>query len=192
MASISVNRSDLFPPTTVVGVYPVGAQNPGNPPTAASITTGTVASDGSLSITNAGISSYTGYVVAAQVGGVWNYARVRSTLDISDTGTAAGTGNTTSGSASLSSVSATQGAFAVGQRITGPGIPAGTFLIGGSGASWTMSAKATATASGVALVAYGASAPVATVGGETRPANTTGWRGKVAQRRAAIGTQVYP
>lgn len=191
MATVSLTRPDLFPNGTVVGIYPAAAKNPGQPPTAAAIASGTVASD-NLSVTNAGILSYTSYVAAAQVGGVWVYANLRSTLDITDTGTATGTGNTTSGSASLSSVSASSGAFAIGQRVTGPGIPAGAHLIGGSGASWTMSDKATATASGVALVAYGASAPVATTGAATRPANTSKWRAQVAQRRAALGTQVYP
>jgi hypothetical protein len=103
---------------TTVGVYPADSQTP-NAPGAAAIATGVVAADGSLSITNAGILSGTTYLCAAQVGGVWQAARARSTLDTFDAGTATGTATTVSGSPNLSSVSASAGAFAVGQLITG-------------------------------------------------------------------------
>jgi hypothetical protein len=90
-------------------------------------------------------------------------------------------------------VTATTGAFAVGQRITGPGIPPGTFLIDNpSAGTFTMSDKATATATGVALVAYGASPPAVPsdsgVGAKAVPVATSKWRAKVLQRRNLAGT----
>lgn len=61
------------------------------------------------------------------------------------------TASTTSGSPSLTSVVCTTGALAVGESITGTGIPAGATVISvGSGIA-TLSANATATGSAVAL-----------------------------------------
>jgi hypothetical protein len=172
---------------TTVGVYPADSQTP-NAPGAAAIATGVVAADGSLSITNAGILSGTTYLCAAQVGGVWQAARARSTLDTFDAGTATGTATTVSGSPNLSSVSASTGAFAVGQIITGPGIPPQTRLFSGSGASWVMTAAATASAT-VAVVAYGARVPVAVLGLTVNPQTpSTGWAARLRQRRATAGT----
>lgn len=189
MATVLLNRSDTFPVGTTVGVYPYGAQNDDQPPRAASIATAVVASDGSLTVTSGSLSSLTRYVCGAQVGSTWRYLVARSTLDTFDKGSATGTATTTSGSAALSSVSATTGAFAIGQRVTGPGIPPGTFLIGGSGGAWTMSAAATASASGVSIEAHGARVPVAVLGAAVLP-QTQGsrWRARVMQRRSAIGT----
>jgi hypothetical protein len=85
MPTVSINRSDLFPVGTVVGVYPASAQRrgqvPQGPPTASVIATGTVDAAGALSVTNAGILSYTDYVFYALVNGEHRYARCRSTLD---------------------------------------------------------------------------------------------------------------
>jgi hypothetical protein len=189
MASVTLNRPDLYPAGTTVGVYPAGAKQSGQAPGAAVIATGVTDSAGALSVTNAGILSGTQYVCWASVGGENRYAFVRSTLDTFDTGRATGTGNTTSGSAALASVTATTGAFAIGQRIVGPGIPPGTFLIAGSGASWTMSDKATATASGVALEGHGARVPAAVLGATAVPSRqATGWRAQLLQRRSITGT----
>jgi hypothetical protein len=144
MATVTIARSDLFPVGTTVGIYPAGAFPPANQvpsaPGAAAIASAAVAANGTLTVTDAGILSYTRYVAAANVGGTWVYARCRSTLDAFDYGRALGTGDTVSGSTALANVVATSGAFAVGQRISGPGIPGGTFLRAGSGASWTMTA----------------------------------------------------
>lgn len=63
-------------------------------------------------------------------------------------------------------------AFQAGQVITGPGIPAGTRILSVSGDTLTLSAAATATASQVALTAYGARA----------------WSAVVRRRRVAMGT----
>jgi hypothetical protein len=172
MPTLTVNRSDVFPVGTTVAVIPEGGVYPGNPQTGASIATGVVAADGSLSITNAGILSYTTYGLYANVGGEHRYLRARSTLDVHDGGTATGIATTTSGSPNLTTVSATTGAFVIGQTITGPGIPAGTRLKSGSGASWVMDANATASAIGVSVSAYGANDPCA----------------KIKRSRAAIGT----
>jgi hypothetical protein len=193
MATITLARSDLFPVGTVVGIYPDGSMPPGtqasSAPGAASIATGTVAADGTLTVTNASVASYTRYLAAASVASVWNYCRVRSTLDVFDYGRAVGTGDTVSGSAALANVVATTGAFAVGQRISGPGIPGGTFLIAGSGAAWTMSATATATGTTVALEGNGAQVPAANLGATAIPSRVrTGWAAQLRQRRQIAGT----
>jgi hypothetical protein len=82
-------------------------------------------------VTNAGILQGADYVASAQVGGIWRYVKLRSTLDVTDTGSAAGTGSTTSSSAVVTSPVATSGAFAVGQRISTVAagvIPPGTYI----------------------------------------------------------------
>lgn len=61
-----------------------------------------------------------------------------------------GTGNTTNGSPTVSSVSSTR--FANGQLVTGTGIPAGTTVSSGGGtATLTLSANATATNTGITI-----------------------------------------
>ena len=171
VATLTCSRSDLFPPTTVVDVLPFGG-DVGGTPKGTVLAQGTVDAAGALSITDSDIVSGKRYVLYASVGGQHRFAHARSTLDLHDGGTATGTGDTTSGDATLANVTATAGAFQIGQTITGPGIPGGTTLISGSGADWEMSAAATANGTGVALKAYGAYA----------------WRAKVRRRRAAIGT----
>lgn len=188
MPTLTIARSDLWPVGTTVGVYNGDSLSPAGAPGGAAIATGTVDAAGSLSITNAAILAGTTYVCAASVNGTWQAARARSTLDTFDAGTAAGTATTSSGSPNLTSVSASSGAFAVGQIITGPGIPGETRLISGSGASWVMSAAATASAT-VAVVAYGARVPVAVLGQTVGPQTQgTGWRARVSQRRVTAGT----
>lgn len=195
MATVTLRRSDIFPVGTSVGIYPAASQrrgqNPPGPPTAAAIASATVDAAGLLTVTNAGILSYTQYVAYALVSGEHRYANLRSTLDIYDTGRATGTGDTTNTSAALANVSAATGAFAIGQRVSGPGIPPGTFLIAGSGASWTMSDKATASAT-VSIEGHGASPAIAGgpggIGAQLQPVGVTRWRAQVMQRRAAIGT----
>jgi hypothetical protein len=172
MATLTCARSDLFPPGTTVSVRPFGSNVGGGVPKGQELASGTVAAGGSLSITDSDIVSGKKYVLTAEVGGERRYVVARSTLDLHDGGTAIGTGDTTEDDATLATVTASSGAFQIGQTITGPGIPPGTTLVSGSGADWEMSAAATATASGVALKAYGAYA----------------WRAKVRRRRAAIGT----
>jgi hypothetical protein len=197
MATVTLARSDAFPVGTTVGIYPAPSQRAGSAgpqaPTAAAIATAVVDAAGNLSVTNAGILQGADYVAAASVNGTWQYVRARSTLDKTDAGTGIGVGDTSSGSAALANVAASSGAFAIGQRITGPGIPPGTYLVSGSGASWTMSDKATATALGVALQAEGATPAV--TGGKhggsgqsVVPVTPTRWRARVQQRRAAAGT----
>jgi hypothetical protein len=193
MATVTIARSDLFPVGTTVGIYPAGAFPPANQtpsaPGAAAIASAAVAANGTLTVTDAGILSYTRYVAAANVGGTWVYARCRSTLDAFDYGRALGTGDTVSGSTALANVVATSGAFAVGQRISGPGIPGGTFLRAGSGAAWTMTAPATATGTTVALEGNGAQVPAANLGATVIPSRIrTGWQAQLAQRRSIAGT----
>jgi hypothetical protein len=135
MATVTLRRSDLFPVGTTVSIYPAQAQRAGSsspqPPTAAAIASAAVDAAGLLTVTNAGIVQGTDYVASAQVNGVWQYARLRSTLDVTDTGSASGTGTTTSGSAVVTSPVASSGAFAVGQRISTVAagvIPPGTYI----------------------------------------------------------------
>jgi hypothetical protein len=135
MATVSLARSDAFPVGTVVGIYPAQSQRAGSSspqaPTSAVIASGTVDAAGNLSVTNAGILQGADYVAAAQVGGVWTYVRLRSTLDVADRGSASGTGTTASGSPIVTSPVATSGAFAVGQRISTVAagiIPPGTLV----------------------------------------------------------------
>jgi hypothetical protein len=88
MATVTLNRSDLFPVGTLVGIYPGNSrpQAKDGPPTSAVIASGTVDAAGALSVTNAGILSYTTYQAYANVGGEHRYARLRSTLDAQTTG----------------------------------------------------------------------------------------------------------
>jgi hypothetical protein len=154
-----------------VSVRPFGSKRDGQAPCGAELASGTVDSGGALSITDSDIVSGTRFELYALVGSEHRYAAARSTLDIFDAGSAVGTGDTNSTTA-LSNVAATSGAFQIGQRITGPGIPSGTRLVSGSGASWVMSAAATATATGVALKADSAYV----------------WQARLRRRRALIGT----
>jgi hypothetical protein len=83
MPTVTLSRSDLFPVGTSVGIYPGNSrpQNADGPPTSSVIASGTVDAAGNLSVTNAGILSYTTYVAYAQVNGEHRYARLRSTVD---------------------------------------------------------------------------------------------------------------
>jgi hypothetical protein len=189
VATITAARSDIFPVGTSVGAYPGNARQPGQAASAAAIASATVAADGTLTITDAGILSLTPYVLYASVGGEHRYLRARSTLDVFDRGTAVGTADTTNGSASLANVTASSGAFAVGQRINGAGIPSGTRLISGSGNAWVMSATATATASTVPVVTDGGRAPAANLGATAIPSRvSTPWQVQLRQRRSVAGT----
>src|SRR5690348_12658146 len=69
-------------------------------------------------------------------------------------GTVTPTGNTTNASASVTSVSSLTG-LAVGQSITGTGIPASTTIVSLSGTTLTLSANATATNTGTTLTSVG-------------------------------------
>lgn len=172
MATVTLRRSDLFPVATSVGIYPAGAKIPDHVPVGSAIASAAVDAAGVLNVSNAGILSGRAHVAYALVAGEHRYATVRSTVDVFDAGTVAGTGDTTNGSATVSSTTVSLGAFQAGMRITGPGIPAGTFILTVSGATLTLSAAATATASTVVLRGDGAYA----------------WRARLRRRRVAMGT----
>lgn len=172
MATVALSRSDRFPVGTSVGIYAAGAARDSAPPTAAAIASGTVDAAGALSVANAGIVAGASYVAYAAVNGEHRYVTARTTADTFDAGGAAGTGTTSSGSKSVTSVSASSGSFREGQIITGPGIPPQTRIDSVSGNTLTLDAAATASAVGVALVAYGAFTP----------------RARGRRRRAAAGT----
>src|SRR4051794_6736303 len=85
MANITVNRSDLFPVGTSVGLYPRSSsraheRNPDGsavgPPWGTATETATVAAGGSLTFTTA--AANTGYIAYAQVGGQHRELRVSS------------------------------------------------------------------------------------------------------------------
>src|SRR5687768_5903004 len=101
MATVTLRRSDIFPVGTTVGIYPARAQRFGQAPTAAVVASAAVDAAGLLTVTDAGILSYTGYVAYALVGSEHRYARLRSTLDVHDAGTAVGTCDTTDTSVAL-------------------------------------------------------------------------------------------
>lgn len=82
MATVSISRSDLFPVGQSVGIYPRPSRRNEAPPTSAAVASGTVDAAGNLSVTNAGILSYTAYVAYALVNGEHRYAQLRSTLDV--------------------------------------------------------------------------------------------------------------
>lgn len=156
---------------TSVGAYPDGPVTDGAP-SGAAIASATVAADGSLTITDAGVGSGKAYICAAQVSGTWRKARARSTLDIYDAGTFTATGDTTSGSETIENASASAGTIQAGMRISGIGIPANTYILTVSSGTLVLTAKATANGTGVTLRGDGAYA----------------WRARVRRRRALIGT----
>lgn len=192
MATVTIARSDLWPVGTTVGIYAADAQSPeGGAPNGAAIASAAVDAAGLLTVTNGSLLSLTRYVAAASVGGTWRYARCRSTLDVTDLGRATGTA-TLNGTTALTSVVATTGAWAIGQRIVNApgsvGIPPGTFLVAGSGGSWTMSAAATASGAGVGIEGHGATVPVAVLGATAVTSPISRWRARVMQRRSIAGT----
>lgn len=188
MPTITFSRADIFGPSTSVAVYPAAAARDGAPPIGSSIASASTDSAGAFTITNAGILQGVPYAAYALINGEHRYLRVRSTLDVTDRGVAVGTA-TLNGTTALTSVVASSGAFAIGQRISGAGIPPGTRLFSGSGANWTMTGAATASGAGVAIAADGARAPVVVLGAAPTPQTiSTTWQAKVRQRRAAAGT----
>src|SRR4051812_42894927 len=94
MATVTVNRPDILGISNTAKIYAAGSEHflagtaalPGG-----SIASGTTDSAGSLTITDAALSSLTRYVVAAVVGGTVQCVKARSTLDVEDKGVAAGT-----------------------------------------------------------------------------------------------------
>lgn len=254
MATVTLARSDLFPVGTTVGIYDAAQPPDGGPPHGSALATGVVDAAGLLTVSAAAILSLRTLLAYALVGSTHTYARVRSTLDVFDTGGGTGTGDTASsvtvsnagislpnGAGAVTAVAATDlftktghgfdvgqalrftaltggtgitagktyyviasgltandfkvsatpggatidvtadltagtvsraQAFQAGQFITGPGIPAGTKILTVVGDTLTLSAAATATANGVALVAYGAQT----------------WQAVVRRRRVAMGT----
>lgn len=191
MATLTLNRPDVFGPSQAVGVYPAEAFTWGQAPRAASVATGTTDTAGALSITSANILQGTLYAVAAQVGGQWVGLRAKSTLDVFDYGKATGTCNTTSGSAAIASVSVSSGALAVGQQFYAPGFENGAYINSGSGASWVVSSPATATATGVSFESHGGQVPAAVLGATAVPSRIrTPWQAQLRQRRQLMGTAI--
>jgi hypothetical protein len=251
MARITLSRSDLYPVGTTVSVFAGSNVPDSGSPAGTAITTGVVDAAGNLSIDHASILPLTSYILWATGA---PSVKVRSQLDVFDTGGGIGTGDTATSvtvsnagislptgggavtgtaatdlfsrtghgfvandavrftgltggagitpgktyyviaaglTANVFAVSATLGGatidfttdltagtvsravpFQIGQAITGPGIPPGVTITNVVGDTLTLSAPTTATASGVAITAYGARA----------------WSAIVKRRRVAIGT----
>jgi hypothetical protein len=171
MANYVLKRSDLFPVGTTVGAYPnatPAAGHDGAPPGTA---TESQVVDAAGTATFTTLTTDTPYVFSANVAGAWPKVRGRVGTPL-DSGRTVGTGDITNGAATVANAAATVGTWRVGQRITGTGIPVGTYIRNISGATLTMSNNATATTVGVALEGHRGLA----------------WSAKVAQRRNAIGT----
>lgn len=184
MANLVISRPDLFPDGTSVSAFPaISRKADGSPPGGPALETQTVSSGIATFTTLANDTAYTFYAAATG-----RYLNQR--LSTTDTGSATGTLTTTSGTPNLSSVTVTTGALAVGQRILAAGIPPGSYIISGSGNAWVMSAPATASGSGVAFTADGATPAVANLGGTAVPKQTTKWQAKVRQRRQIQGTAI--
>jgi hypothetical protein len=82
--------------------------------------------------------------------------RARIADSVTETGRATATGTTSVGSVSVTAVTVTSGTVQVGQRITGPGIPSGARVKSFSAGTITLTDKATAAGTGVALELSGA------------------------------------
>jgi hypothetical protein len=128
----------------------------------------TVAADAAGTATHITLANDTPYVLQ-QAGAA---RTVRARLSTQDTGRTVGTGDVTNGSPTVLNAAATVGAWRVGQRITGTGIPPGTFIKNIVTTTLTMTNNATATNVGTALEGHGGFK----------------WQAKLAQRRNAVGT----
>ena len=155
MANYVLDRSDVFPVGTTVGAYAVPA--PGSnigAPGGAAVESQAVASNGRATFTT--LSSDRTYIFAASVNGEWRHVQARISSSQADRGVATGTATTSSGSATVTSATATTGAFVVGQRLAGPGIPPNARIRAVSGGTLTLTEKATASGTGVAVEASNA------------------------------------
>jgi hypothetical protein len=144
-----------------VAAYPANSM-PGTrdgAPAAAAIET--VAANAAGTATHVTLANDTPYVLYQA--SPYRVVRARIADSVTETGRAVATGTTTSGSASVTSVTPTVGTVVVGQRITGPGIPSGARVKNYSGGTITLTDKATAAGTGVALELSGAREPRARV-----------------------------
>jgi hypothetical protein len=188
MPTVTVSRSDLFPPATSVGVYARGSRLSGRVPSGAAIASGTVSAAGVLTVTDPAILQGVDLVLYALVGGEHRYVSARSTLDVHQRAVASGTLNTANGSAALTAVSPS-GALAVGMRVTGPNIPAGRYVVSGSGTAYALNDGSGVTAAtGMAFAADRAVNPVPVLSPSPRPGFPSTWQAQVRQRRQLAGT----
>jgi hypothetical protein len=68
MATVTLRRSDLYPVSTTVGIYPRGARDVGNPPKGQVLASAAVDAAGLLTVTDPAIPSLTALVAYAQTG----------------------------------------------------------------------------------------------------------------------------
>ena len=147
-----------WPAGASVKAYPAAALTPGSDgvPAGAAAETQTASAGGVATFTT--LADNTPYVL--HTAGVRPVrARIKTSHD--ERGVATGTVNTTSGSATFSTLTATAGTWRVGMRISGPGIPRGTRIKTLSAGAGTFDRKATATATGAAVEGDGANDPKA-------------------------------
>ena len=121
----------------------------------------TVAASAAGVATHVTLANDTGYVL--QQASPLRTVRARIADSVTATGRATATGTTTSGSANVTSVTATAGSVQVGQRIAGTGIHPGSRVKSFSAGTIVMTDKATASGVGVALDLSGANEPKARV-----------------------------
>lgn len=139
--------------------YPANALAPSRDGAPAGASVETVAADAAGTATHLTLADNTPYLLYQA--SPYRVVRARVASSATDRGEAAGTVNTTNGSVSFASLAATSGAFLVGQRVSGPGIPRGTRIKTLSGGAGTFDRKATATGTGVAVEAAGGKDPLA-------------------------------
>lgn len=96
MARVRLNRSDLFPVSTSVGIFDAAQPPNGGAPHGSAIASAAVDAAGLLTVDHASIPAGRTLLAYAAVNGEHRYARVRSTQDIFDTGGGTGTGDTAS------------------------------------------------------------------------------------------------
>jgi hypothetical protein len=156
-----------------VAAYPANSMPPTRDGAPAAAAIETVAANAAGTATHVTLANNTPYVLYQA--SPYRVVRAQIADSVSDTGRAVATGTTTSGSASVTSVTPTAGQVLVGQRVAGPGIPPNTRIKSYSAGTAVLTNKATASGTGVALDI---------VGGKDRAA-------KVMQERDRRGTSTW-
>jgi hypothetical protein len=125
-----------------VGAYPANSLPPTRDGAPAAAAIETVVADAAGAATHVTLSADVPYVLFQA--SPYRAVRARIADSVSDTGRAVATGTTTSGSASVTSVTPTAGTVLVGQRVAGPGIPPNTRIKSYSAGTAVLTNKATA------------------------------------------------
>jgi hypothetical protein len=157
-----------------VGAYPANSLPPTRDGAPAAAAIETVVADAAGAATHVTLSADVPYVLFQA--SPYRAVRARIADSVSDTGRAVATGTTTSGSASVTSVTPTAGTVLVGQRVAGPGIPPNTRIKSYSAGTAVLTNKATASGVGVALDIVGGKDRAARVMQERDRRGTSTWQ----------------